>query len=97
MITLVIIMLKQITISDIQSKIGALSIHLRKQHQLTQADLAENLCISRSAVQKIEKGENITMSTFLLLLQHFNYKQELVDFLNEIVTNDATPNLYNDE
>ncbi len=49
-----------------QQKIGAFIAQQRKQHELTQKQLAEKLCISDKAVSKWETGRSMPDNTLLL-------------------------------
>lgn len=51
-------------------KIGAFILNLRKDHQLSQEDLAKMIPISREAVSKWERGVTIPSSETLLILSN---------------------------
>jgi len=61
-----------VRINDVKIDVGKLIKQMRAQRNMTQQDLANQLNLSRITVQNIERGNNFTIDTFLLILQHFD-------------------------
>lgn len=76
-------MFQTIKIKDIKEQIGLLTRTLRKQHQLTQQELADLLDVSRLTIQNIEAGKNFTIDNLLKIVQHF----DLLSDLNQQIEN----------
>lgn len=68
-------------IKDVKSEIGQLVKSYRKQHKLSQQDLAEKLELSRITIQNLESGKNFTIDTLLKVLNHFEVLVEFNQFL----------------
>ena len=60
------------TVSDVKSTMGGLVRKMRTNRKLTQIELAEQLHLSRITIQNIERGNNFTIDTLLLILQYFD-------------------------
>lgn len=88
-------MLKVLTIEDLKEKMGRSLMQLRKDSDISQGELAEALSLSRATVQKLEKGDNVTLTTLLLAIEHFDKKKEFSDFLDNITEQTQLPDLYN--
>jgi transcriptional regulator with XRE-family HTH domain len=80
-----------IRISDVKIGIGTLIKKMRTNRKLTQGELAIRLNLSRITIQNIERGNNFTIDTFLLVFQYldeidsFNeYIKSKIDDYNEI-------------
>ena len=78
-------MLNSVKIKDVKLITGELIKTVRKQHQLTQSQLAEALDISRLTVQNVEKGKNYTIDTLLKIVQYFDLLQELHELLLQVL------------
>jgi DNA-binding XRE family transcriptional regulator len=59
-------------ISEVKTGIGNLVKTMRTRRKLTQEELGKQLNLSRITIQNIERGNNFTIDTFLLICQHFN-------------------------
>jgi len=68
-------------IKDVKSEIGQLVKSYRKQHKLSQQDLADELELSRITIQNLESGKNFTIDTLLKVLNHFEVLVEFNQFL----------------
>ena len=80
-----------IRVSDVKINIGTLIKKMRANRKLTQEDLAKQLNLSRITIQNIERGNNFTIDTYLLIFQYFDeiesfneYIKSKVDDYNEI-------------
>ena len=80
-----------IRVSDVKTDIGTLIKKMRANRKLTQGELAIRLNLSRITIQNIERGNNFTIDTFLLVFQYldeidsFNeYIKSKIDDYNEI-------------
>jgi len=80
-----------IRVSDVKINIGTLIKKMRAKKNLTQEDLAKQLNLSRITIQNIERGNNFTIDTYLLIFQYFDeiesfneYIKSKVDDYNEI-------------
>lgn len=83
-----------ITINEVKIKIGQLCKQKRQFYNLSQEQLAENLAMSRITIQKLEKGKNVTVDTFLKVLNHFDKLESFHSFLIENTENQNIPSLY---
>lgn len=88
-------MLKVLTIEDLKEKIGSSILQLRKDIDISQGELADALSLSRATVQKLEKGDNVTLTTLLLAIEYFDKKKEFSEFLDRITEQTKLPDLYN--
>jgi transcriptional regulator with XRE-family HTH domain len=61
-----------IKIKDVKIETGKLVRILRKNHHLSQEELAGLLNLSRLTIQNLESGKNFTIDTLLKILQHFD-------------------------
>ncbi len=80
-----------IRVSDVKIEIGRLIKKMRAHRKLTQEELAKRLNLSRITIQNIERGNNFTIDTYLLVLQYFDemgsfneYIKAKMDDYNEI-------------
>jgi transcriptional regulator with XRE-family HTH domain len=80
-----------VRVSDVKINIGTLIKKMRANKKLTQEDLAKQLNLSRITIQNIERGNNFTIDTYLLIFQYFDeiesfneYIKSKVDDYNEI-------------
>jgi len=80
-----------IRVSDVKINIGTLIKKMRAKRKLTQGELAKQLNLSRITIQNIERGNNFTIDTYLLIFQYFDeiesfneYIKSKVDDYNEI-------------
>lgn len=80
------------TIKETQNEIGKWCKQLRKQENISQGELADLLMLSRITISNLEKGENVTLDTFLKVLQHFHQLQSVYDFVKN--QNETPPSLY---
>jgi transcriptional regulator with XRE-family HTH domain len=70
-----------IRISDVKNDLGCLIKKMRTDRKLSQEELAKRLNLSRITIQNIERGNNFTIETFLLLLQYFNEIESYSDYI----------------
>ena len=80
-----------VRVSDVKINIGTLIKKMRAKRKLTQGELAKRLNLSRITIQNIERGNNFTIETYLLIFQYFDeiesfneYIKSKVDDYNEI-------------
>ncbi|MBF5027362.1 helix-turn-helix domain-containing protein [Planobacterium oryzisoli] len=64
-------MLQFTTVKDVKINIGQWCKLLRKEHNLSRKQLAEQLALSALTISKLENGHNPTLETLLKILQHF--------------------------
>ena len=70
-----------IRISDVKIEIGTFIKKMRTNRKLTQGELAKRLNLSRITIQNIERGNNITIDTYLLVLQYFNEMESFSEYI----------------
>jgi transcriptional regulator with XRE-family HTH domain len=86
--------LNQINIKDTKCDIGKWAKLLRKKHNLSQDQLAEMLSLSRITIQHLEGGKNITLDTFLKVLQHFDELARLNFYIQNEIKNNIYASMY---
>lgn len=59
-------------VSEVKQNMGQLVKKLRTEKKITQEELAKQLNLSRITIQNIERGNNFTIDTYLLVLEYFN-------------------------
>ena len=87
-------MLDSLTIHDVKSHLAELSRVLRKFEGITQDQLAERLDMSRITIQNLERPKNVTLDTFLKVLQHFDMLEKFDGFIAECIEDKDVKNLY---
>lgn len=70
-----------IRISDVKIEIGTFIKKMRTNRKLTQGELAKRLNLSRITIQNIERGNNFTIDTYLLVLQYFNEMESFSEYI----------------
>lgn len=70
-----------IRISDVKNDLGCLVKKMRTDRKLSQEELAKRLNLSRITIQNIERGNNFTIETYLLVLQFFNEIGSFSDYI----------------
>lgn len=60
---------------------GALIKSMRVRRKLTQIELAQRLNRSRITIQNAERGNNVTLDTYLLILQFFGEIESFNDYI----------------
>jgi DNA-binding XRE family transcriptional regulator len=70
-----------IRIHDVKKEVGQWVKKMRTSRKLTQIELAERLNLSRLTIQNIEHGNNFTIDTLLLILQHFDALASFREFV----------------
>ncbi len=66
-----------VEIKDTKQEIGRYIKTLRKKQNITQAQLAETLDISRTTLQNLETGGNFTVDTLLKVLKELTQLESL--------------------
>jgi transcriptional regulator with XRE-family HTH domain len=79
-----------VKVSDVKSTMGGLIKTMRTQRKLTQIELAEQLNLSRITIQNVERGNNFTIDTLLLLLQYFDELESFNKYLTSKVDDHTT-------
>jgi transcriptional regulator with XRE-family HTH domain len=64
-------------IKDVKKDIGKLIKTYRKQHKLTQSEIADRLDVSRNTIQNLEAGKNFTIDTLLKVLKELDLLRDL--------------------
>lgn len=83
------------TIVDVKQKIALAIKTLRKKENLSQAELATLLVVSRITIQNLESGKNFTIDVLLKALQYFNLLEEVNTQIDTAIeTNKNTISLY---
>ena len=70
-----------IRISDVKNDLGCHIKKMRTDRKLSQGELAKRLNLSRITIQNIERGNNFTIETYLLVLQFFNEIGSFSDYI----------------
>lgn len=70
-------------IKDVKMAFGKLVKTFRKNKNLTQQELADELSLSRITIQNLESGKNFTIDTLLKTLQHFDQLPDLMAFVKK--------------
>ena len=70
-----------IRVSDVKIDLGRLIKKMRTDRKLSQEELAKRLNLSRITIQNIERGNNFTIETYLLVLQFFNEIGSFSDYI----------------
>ena len=69
--------------SEILEDLGARIKNMRLLQNVTQANMAEHVGLSLSALKKMEAGKDVSMTTFLKCLRFLNYLNDLEKLLPE--------------
>lgn len=67
-----LLVLDENTIKDTRAEIGSWCVALRKQHKVSQIDLATALGLSHKTMANLENGRNFTIYIFLKVIKHFD-------------------------
>jgi transcriptional regulator with XRE-family HTH domain len=70
-----------VRVSDVKIAMGALIKSMRVRRKLTQVELAQRLNRSRITIQNAERGNNVTLDTYLLILQFFGEIESFNDYI----------------
>ena len=82
-------------IVHVKQKIALAIKTLRKKENLSQAELATLLVVSRITIQNLESGKNFTIDVLLKALQYFNLLEEVNTQIDTAIeTNKNTISLY---
>lgn len=87
-------MFETISVNEVQLKIGSWSKKMRKTQNLSQAQLANQLGLSRITIQKLENGKNATMDTLLKVINHFDKLSVLNQYLEADLNENKPKSLY---
>ena len=88
-------MFESIEIKEVKIEVGRLMKTIRKQRQLTQLEVAEQLGVSRNTIQNMESGKNFTINTLFKILKEFDLLDKLYrEVLSERKTMEQTKSLY---
>ncbi len=87
-------MLDSLTVHDVKSHIAELSRTLRKYESISQDQLADRLDMSRITIQNLERPKNVTLDTFLKVLQHFDLLEKFDGFIVENIEDPSRNNLH---
>lgn len=70
-----------VRVSDVKVEIGLLVKKMRTTRKLSQEELAKSLNLSRLTIQNIERGNNFTIDTCLLIFQYFDEIGSFSDYI----------------
>lgn len=87
-------MLESLTVYDVKSHIAELSKALRGYEGISQDQLAERVDMSRITIQNLERPKNVTLDTFLKVLQHFELLEKFDRFIVENIEDKSVKSLY---
>ncbi len=87
-------MLGEPTIKDVKLKIGSWCKTKRRQHDLSQEDLAQALDMSRLTIHKLEDGKNVTLDTLLKVVNHFEMLEAVYKAVDADIANNNINSLY---
>lgn len=87
-------MFNSIKIEDIKLLIAQLSKELRKNQGLSQSELADALSLSRITIQNLESASNVTIDTWLKVMQYFNLLDKIHLLINDELSNTDIKSLY---
>lgn len=88
-------MFESIEIKEVKIEVGRLMKTIRKQRQLTQLEVAEQLGVSRNTIQNMESGKNFTINTLFKILKEFDLLDKLYrEVLSERKAIEQTKSLY---
>lgn len=86
--------LDKLTVHDVKSHIAELSRTLRGFEGISQDQLAEQLSMSRITIQNLERPKNVTLDTFLKVLQRFDLLEKFDAFIAENIADKNITPLY---
>ncbi|MGL4585135.1 MAG: helix-turn-helix domain-containing protein [Flavobacterium sp.] len=72
-----------LTIKEVKNTIGGWCKQLRKESNMSQQELANELAMSRITILNLENGDNCTLDTLLKVLQYYDQMQGLYQFINQ--------------
>lgn len=81
-------------ITDIKKQLADMVLAMRTKHAISQAQLAENIGVSRITIQNIEASKNVTLDTLLKVLQYFDLLEKFNLFLKDETNSASIPSLY---
>ncbi len=88
-------MFESIEIKEVKIEVGRLMKTIRKQRQLTQLEVSEQLGVSRNTIQNMESGKNFTINTLFKILKEFDLLDKLYrEVLSERKAIEQTKSLY---
>jgi len=88
------VFLNEATLGDVRAAIGGWCAAMRRTRGANQAELAENLGLSRATVSCLERGGNFTIDTLLKVLRHFGEMDAFHGFVMDRAEASETLNLY---
>lgn len=74
---------KHQSINKIIDDLGSRLRNLRLQHNVKQQDLVDHIGISLTSLKNMEKGKDVSLSTFLKCLRYFDALGQLENILPE--------------
>ncbi|WP_316824662.1 helix-turn-helix transcriptional regulator [Pedobacter miscanthi] len=86
--------LDSLTVYDAKIHIAELSKVLRAYQGISQDQLAEDLDMSRVTIQNLERPKNVTLDTFLKVLERFELLEKFDSFILENIEDKNITPLY---
>lgn len=87
-------MIDAVTIKEVKLQLGKICKQKRLSFEMSQADLAEALGLSRYTIQKFENGKNATLDTTLKIVNHFNLLENFYEALKELEAENEIKSFY---
>jgi len=81
-------------IADVKQQLAAMVTAMRNKRAISQAQLAQEIGVSRITIQNLEASKNVTLDTLLKVLQYFDLLEKFNLFLKDEANSATIPSLY---